>query len=752
MKKLILGAAFLSGTLALAQKKDSIHSKNIEEVIINSILKKDSEYTNKMPLKAIENPQSYSTVDKIFFENQMIYSVDDAYRNVTGIQKMWSATNRAGDGGAYISLRGFTSNNSLRNGLVAPVTTSIDAVNVEKLEVLKGPSGTLFGSNVTSYGGVINRVTKKPHEKFEGNISLIGGSYNYYRAQTDINTPITKDKKLMFRLNTAYTNSGTFQKTDAKNSYTAFAPSLLYKVNDKLSLSLDYEMFDTRANPEQAIFYLSKNQGYTPGVGVDNMKDLESLGLNYKQSYVGDGLYTTARVNNIFGQVNYKINDHIRSSTNIGNSDNYSNGYNPYFYITSESAFTPNPTNNLVIARADQSTIKSKKSYFQIQQNFNFDYKFGNDMRNRTVAGFDYMSITDRQNFVYLNNPNLWNPSLPGYYDYVPLNGGDYSTFNSAMLDQAYATRPKGNYLIIEDKNIYSGYISNVFTPVSGLNIMTSVRYESNESKGGMAGSPIAPYKQAAWSPKFGLVYEIIKDKFSVFGNYQNSFKSNGYYTTDISGSTALSDPERANQFEGGFKGNLFKGRVNATLSYYNIKVKNTLVATGQYTAAFQSIQTQAGELKSEGVELEVNAYLLKGLSLVGGVSYNDSKYLESDPATKGRRPGTAGSPWLASIYASYQILEGSLKGFGFGLGGNYANANAILNNNILGANNNVTGRDVFILPSYLVLNASAFYDTKKFRIGVKVDNFTNQHYWVGFTTANPQTLINALGSITYKF
>ena len=191
---------------------------------------------------------------------------------------------------------------------------------------------------------------------------------------------------------------------------------------------------------------------------------------------------------------------------------------------------------------------------------------------------------------------------------------------------------------------------------------------------------------------------------------------------------------------------------MNATLSYYNIKVKNSLVATGAYTGVFQSVQTQAGELLSKGVELEVNAYLLKGLSLVGGVSYNDSEYLQSDPTTIGRRPGTAGSPWLASLYASYQILDGNLKGFGLGLGGNYANDHREINNSIVDVNGSVTGENIFILPKYLVLNASAFYDTKKFRIGVKVDNFTNQHYWVGFTTANPQQLINALGSVTYKF
>lgn len=70
---------------AQEEKKDSVQISELEGVIINATLKKDSEYVNKMPLKAIENPQLFSTVDKIFFENQMIYSVDDAYRNVTGI-------------------------------------------------------------------------------------------------------------------------------------------------------------------------------------------------------------------------------------------------------------------------------------------------------------------------------------------------------------------------------------------------------------------------------------------------------------------------------------------------------------------------------------------------------------------------------------------------------------------------------------------------------------------------------------------
>lgn len=230
MKKVLLNAVLLSGVLAYAQERDTVNAKKIDEVIINSYIKKDSDYVNKMPLKSIENPQVYSSIDKVVLDNQLIYTVDDALRNVTGVQRMWSANNRAGDGGAYINLRGFISSNSMRNGLVGPVTTSMDAINLEKAEVLKGPSATLYGSNVTSYGGVINRVTKRPFETLEGRVSLIGGSYNYYRAQADVNTPLTKDKRLMFRVNTAYTTEGTFQYKNARNTYFAFTPSLRYKI------------------------------------------------------------------------------------------------------------------------------------------------------------------------------------------------------------------------------------------------------------------------------------------------------------------------------------------------------------------------------------------------------------------------------------------------------------------------------------------------------------------------------------------
>ncbi|WP_419489201.1 TonB-dependent siderophore receptor [Chryseobacterium bernardetii] len=729
MKNVLICASALATMMVSAQKKDSLTTKNIDEVVINTYVKKDSDYSNKMPLKAIEDPQVYSSIDKGVLENQLLFTVDDAFRNVAGAQKMWSATNRSGDGGIYLNLRGFVAGNSIRNGMVAPITTSMDAINVERIEVLKGPSATLFGSNVTSYGGVVNRITKKPYETFGGAISLAGGSYNYYRVQADVNAPLTNDKKLLFRLNTAYTNQGTFQRTNAKNSFYAFTPSITYRPTDNLEINAELEMFETHSYPETAFFF------YYPSsqLGADSMDKMEKLGYNYKQSYTGEGLKTVGKARNFFGQVNYKINEHIKSSTNVSTAYSYSDGFSPYFY------FSPNPTNSseIGIARADQSTKDSKRTYFQLQQNFNFDFNIGR-IRNRTVAGFDYLRLNDNQYFMFTN------------FDWVPFAGTDYSNMNSQTLGTMYDNlrnqpdfEKNNTYISTGKKDVYSGYISNVITPVAGLNILTSLRYESVDFKGGQTGQNVtAAYTQGAWSPKLGIVYQIVQDKVSVFGNYQNSFTSNGYYISDANSNVTLSDPERANQFEGGFKASLIKGRISTTLSYYNIKVKNTLLNAG-YTDQGRAIQRQAGSLTSQGIELEANAYLIKGFSVIAGVSYNDMKYTEADETVIGRRPATASSPWLVNFNASYQFLDGSLKGLGFGVGGNYASDNKIVNSTTMGT---------FILPKYLVLNANAFYDTKKFRIGVKVDNFTNEKYWSGYTTANAQALANVLGSFTYKF
>ncbi len=89
-------------------------------------------------------------------------------------------------------------------------------------------------------------------------------------------------------------------------------------------------MFETNSYPETAFFF------YYPSsqLGADSMDKMEKLGYNYKQSYTGEGLKTVGKARNFFGQVNYKINEHIKSSTNVSTAYSYSDGFSPYFYFS----------------------------------------------------------------------------------------------------------------------------------------------------------------------------------------------------------------------------------------------------------------------------------------------------------------------------------------------------------------------------------------------------------------------------------
>lgn len=154
---------------------NSYKFNDIEEIIVQgSHTQNQSEYVAKMPLKNIENPQVYTTITKEIMNKQMVTTSEEALKNVPGGNNLVQGP---GSGGVGLSLmmRGFNTDIGLRNGLSTNLAGLTDMVNVERLEVVKGPSGTLFGS-IISYGGMINKITKKPYDKFGGAISYTTGS------------------------------------------------------------------------------------------------------------------------------------------------------------------------------------------------------------------------------------------------------------------------------------------------------------------------------------------------------------------------------------------------------------------------------------------------------------------------------------------------------------------------------------------------------------------------------------------------
>ncbi|GAB2462005.1 TonB-dependent receptor [Hymenobacter qilianensis] len=713
------------------------NAQQLREVVVsgarvNKFARKQSDYAAKMPLQNLENPQVYNTVGKELLTEQLVFTVDDALRNAPGVQRMWEATGRAGDGGSYYNTRGFIVQSQLRNGLAGNVTSDVDAANLEKVEIIKGPSATLYGSALTSYGGLINRVTKKPYDTFGGEVAASGGSFGFHRLSADVNTPLNAAKTLAFRLNTAYQKEDNFQ-SEGFNRNIAIAPSLSFQPTERLSINLDAELFRGRSVGKQLIFF------YFPSsqLGVSRADDVN---IDYRNSYMGNGLELDSRSTNFFGQVNYRISSAFTSSTNFSASRSFSEGFGPYFYLVPDAVATNNPNaapGGNFLARADQSTRNSTEQVYEVQQLFNGDFQVGG-RRNRVVLGLDFLRIDSDQNF------------FGSVFDIVPLNQPDfdYSQFNGASLSARYAAgAPDFTYPVTTKINTYSAFASDVLNLTDRLSVLAALRVDHFDNRGGLVGGAVPAFQQTALSPKFGVVFQPLKDRISLFANYQNSFNNRGSYLAyDVafpdSTGQRIANLEQANQWETGVKVDALGGKLTATLSYYDIQVKDLLRTDPRPEAAARFAQTQDGTQRSRGVEFDVVGNPFEGFNAVAGFSYNDSRLERATALDTGRRPSTASSPYLANLWLSYRLPTSALKGLGLGFGGNYASDNKIQN----------TTASVFTLPAYTVLNASVFYDQPKFRISAKVDNLTNERYWIGYTTMNAQKLRSFVGSVAYKF
>ena len=217
----------------------------------NEFTKSSSVYVSKLPLSRMENSQVYNSITSELLQSQVVTNFDDALKNAAGITKLWESTGRGSDGAGYYSLRGFAVQPNLTNGLPALTNGSPDPQNIEAIEVIKGPSGTLFGSSVVSYGGLINVISKKPYNHFGGNVSYTSGSYGLNRLTADVNMPIGEGVYL--RVNSAYHTQESFQDAGFRKSFF-FAPSLSYQVNDRLSFSINTEIYEVESTNQTMLF------------------------------------------------------------------------------------------------------------------------------------------------------------------------------------------------------------------------------------------------------------------------------------------------------------------------------------------------------------------------------------------------------------------------------------------------------------------------------------------------------------------
>ncbi|GAA4807977.1 TonB-dependent receptor [Olivibacter ginsenosidimutans] len=695
--------------LAFVLKEDA---ETLQEVVVNGekanrYTAKESNNVAKMPLGDLENPQVYVAIPKEVIQDQVIVTYADVLKNMPGVI-LQLENNSAG---GTVTTRGFSAESYLRNGIPGTGgSVSIDPINIESVETIKGPSGTLYGASLISYGGLFNRVTKKPFETFRGEMAYTVGGYGLNRLTADINTPLNQEKTLLFRFNGALHHANTFQDAGFQ-TYAFFAPSLTYKIDEKTSLNLELEYTKEKANDFYRLF--------TDGSIATGVHSPKELNIDFNRRFIGDDLATNLTQVNFYADLNHQFSDQWQSITTISTLVGASSGASGYFNLTQ---------GNDSLSRSMTYSNYYKSRDIDVQENIMGDFLLGT-MRNRLLIGAELYSTNYRSNsaFTVFDTINVADP------------GKAYSALTMPALIDRVKNLPFS--IGSSTQNTYSAYVQDALNITDKLIALASIRWDYFDNKGttnNTTGITEGKYHQGAFSPKFGLVYQIVKDQLSLFGNYMNGFQNNSP-RSQPDGKIYSYKPSQANQWEGGLKVDLLQHKIKGTVSYYAIKVSDILRSDYPDRPAFT---VQDGEQYSKGIEAQFTANPFIGFNIIVGYAYNDSKYQKVSQTLDGYRPTSAGPAHMANWWMNYRIPSGTLKNIGFGFGGNYAGENEI----------GVYQEHDYRLPSFTVLNASLSYDKRRYSITCKLDNLTDKRYWIGWGTTNPGMPRRASLNLAVKF
>ncbi len=632
----------------------------------------------KTETPAKDIPQSISAITKELIHDKMEFSLKDVVGDVAGVNQY--------SGYDEYTIRGFRAENARDiNGLRGYNTTytSTMLVNIERVEVIKGPTASLYGN--CDPGGTINMVTKKPLDHTEGELNVFAGngSWDHFRAEGDLTGALNKNKTLLYRLNAGYDQKNSFRDQIHGKSYQV-APSLTFIPNDKIKINFDFSLSHVNT-------VLDNGQP-----GLDSNDNLKATPISLTTAQPGNYLNETDIASIL--SFSYKINN--RLSFNLGylnyntNQNVAEHGFNNY--ITPDSI-------SLLYSTWNYHTITNTlTNYFTYLANTG-------KISHKLLLGYDYIESTVNLNQQYFENPGQFGQGsgvvgtfslLNPQYNQLPPGTYQPSTFNSDAINvEGSEYNTQGIY--IQDELSFNRF-----------KVLVSLREEFYE---GDNEDSVGDMNENVFLPRLGVVYALTPN-LNLYATYNRGFDP-FEASTQTQIFTQPFKPLISELYEVGAKGNFFQNKLAASLSFYQLTVNN--VATNAGDPSNPNLFVQQGQNRSRGIEAELTGNILPNLSVLLSYAYDVATVTEDDNkalvgTTVANAPRNASASWI-----KYSFNKNSIKGFGISIGHSFVGARTTLDPDIN-------------LPSYFLLNGGVSYGFKKITAALVLNNITNTTYWMG--------------------
>jgi iron complex outermembrane receptor protein len=575
-----------------------------------------------------------------------------------------------GEGSPIFSLRGVSMfDYSLSQA--SPVASYIDEVykgnvalfgvemyDLERIEVLRGPQGTLYGKNTT--GGAINFITNKPGFDDEGYVKVGAGDYNRKEAEGAFQTALIPDR-VAIRVAATYTKVDGFVQNvlpgypdmEGVNQY-GFRVSVLFKATDSLDLTLRYSK--SKQDPEDyAIIDGSIAAGGVAGTGYYRTSNGTATGTPLTNYQVAENFTPPRRQDNqaLALTVNWTLSPAL-ALTSITSWDEGSQ-FNPEDTDGAPFNIFKSPYNGLTRQITQDIRLTSTT-------NSAFSFIAGAYYQHQYVA-----DSTENQlfNFLDVNGDGVLNYKDCALSSFGPgqgyavgslINAGCryYNSFD--QIENSWAPYSDVAYQIAQPVKLHLGLRYNHDNSIQ-KNALNQLRGSDDVpigsiTPGSLAENPNAPWtpvealpgspnynaivnattSQAladrAWTGHAGIDYTPTKDSLFYF-SYSRGYRSgafNAQFLFSYSDFTTVK-PETLDSLEAGWKTTWFGGRLQADGAIFHYQYKNQQIIDVRPTG--QQPLINLGRSRIDGGELELVTRPVRVLTLRAGLGILDSRVEE---------------------------------------------------------------------------------------------------------------------------
>ncbi len=616
-----------------------------------------------------DTPQSVSVVTQKVIEDIGATRLIEALDLAGGVTR---ANNFGGQGLTGFNLRGFTSGEFYRNGF--PINRGYpnapDSNTIERVDVLRGPSSSSYGRG--DPGGTFNLISKTPKSEQQTTLGAQLSSEGLYRTTVDTTGTIQNAENIGYRLN-VIAEGGDSYRDHVESKRYGIAPVIQWQASDATKVTFEADILRNQ-HP--------LDRGQTRYAGQKSFNSSPETYLwetgKYNNRLYNDNNMTQLRVEHDLGN-DWKLNAGVQ----------YLNGKLHGYAVEANGIQDDGETLN---RNYNYRELKWQDTDAQIHLTGNFQLL---GLAHTLVTGLEYENY-DYKSYIIRSDPKSNNYPI-NIYD--PVLGQPLPELKNITTHDR------------ENLKTTAVFAQDQIDLNERLSALLGLRFEHYEHdyKNLLPNTANWNTSHDAFIPRLGLVFKA-RDDLSIYSNAAKSFKPN----TGASRNGEGFDPEEGMAYELGFKWQALDNMLSVDSAIFYAKKENVLTLDPVDSA----YKVAAGEVRSQGIELNVAGQITPAWKIIGGYAYTDAEVSKDNTLKKGTT--LANIPKNSfNLLNIYEFQDGRLQGLGLGINQKYIDKRA-----------GQTANSTYTMKGYAVTDLVSYYQaTPKLRINLDLKNLFDKVY-----------------------